>query len=790
MKLAYRAFLLTLTILALLLSVSAQTLRPEKDPRNTAPTVGTGGTPGGATGLFTVYDGQTIRRGEWTFSAAYSNFDRDPGDADITEIPISFQIGLSDYVELFFNTDAYRQVKSNSPRNLSSLYLPNATFGSGPAVVLAPTGLAGGQWAGRAVFRPINNQIFVPYPYTGGSAGTFWYPSLAAAGNPTLGPPAPGGAASMFPGIGSTYGSILPGVVLSTVTVTGANSPVPRQVPNIFSVAPSYLNDAPMLGRPYGTSSFNTYTIGGKIRFTGPNNPVGVGVIPFYRFYADNADPSSFGQLQRGASPGSKRGDIGVIAFGDARFRSWMNFSANVGYIYNGDIESGGATLLDRGDELIAAFALDFPVNKFFQPIFEFRSLQYVGGRTPNAFENNPLDALFGVRIYPGRWISLGGAYRYHINQQDRDSLSDVSFNNFVTIPCRPTSPAGCQAQVISTTGQGVPPGFRPSADPHGFIFQLSMGRRNERAAEIVNRPATITSVDLSKTVVTRPCPQGQRPKEGEECSDDRTINVRTSATDPEGDVLTYNYTVSGGRIVGQGANVSWDLSGANPGEYTLTAAVDDGCGVCSDPMTKTATVRDCECVEVCNCGTLSVSGPPAVVQPGETMTFRAEVSGGDQQNLNYNWSVDKGEIIRGQGTPTIVVGGTDDLAGQTVTARVEMTADCAECAQSGSDTGVVADRPEPVLIDEFGKLANNDVRARIDALFIRLQSNPTATGYIINYGPAREVTARERLIRNHIQMRNYDPSRIILVNGGVESSTRTRIWLVPAGADASTVNE
>ena len=100
MKLAYRAFLLTLTIMALMLSVSAQTLRPEKDPRNIAPTVGTGGPVGGPTGLFTVYDGQTLRKGEFTFSLAYSNFDRDPGDVDIVEVPVSFQIGLNDYMEL------------------------------------------------------------------------------------------------------------------------------------------------------------------------------------------------------------------------------------------------------------------------------------------------------------------------------------------------------------------------------------------------------------------------------------------------------------------------------------------------------------------------------------------------------------------------------------------------------------------------------------------------------------------------------------------------------------------
>ncbi|NNE67877.1 MAG: hypothetical protein HKN33_15040 [Pyrinomonadaceae bacterium] len=799
MKLAYRAFLLTLTIMALMLSVSAQTLRPEKDPRNIAPTVGTGGPVGGPTGLFTVYDGQTLRKGEWTFGVAYSNFDRDPGNVDLTEVPLNFQIGLNDYIELFFNTDAFRGIKVNQPRHLSSMYLPDAVFSNLPAIILAPNGLLNNQYAGQAIYRPIGNQPTVLYPYTGGSAGTFGYPGNQS-GNPTLGPPTGGGEASLFPGVGSTYGSILPGVVLQTAAIpVGGNCPFPTSctVPTVFTVAPSYLNDAPFIGQGYGESDFNTMSVGAKIRFTGPNNPVGVGLIPFYRFYTNNASSlSGFAELQQGASPGSKNGDIGLIAFGDARVRKWLNISANVGFIYNGDVEANGATLLDRGNELLAAFAVDFPVNKHFQPILEFRSQQFVGGRTPNAFENNPLDVIAGARVFPYRWMSLGAAYRYHANSQDRGSIEDSVFENFVTIPCTPgvggaiTGGNGCQPRVIRTSTEGRIPGFTPSTDPHGFIASFSIGRRNERAREILNKPATINSVDLSRTEVTKPCKPGFRPKEGETCSDDQTVNVRTSASDPEGDVLTYNYTVSGGRIVGQGANVSWDLSGVNPGEYTLTAAVDDGCGVCSDPMTKTVKVRDCDCEKECNCSELTVSGPAAVVQPGSTMTFTANVTGGDQQNLNFNWSVDKGSIVSGQGTQTITVGGTDALEGQTIRATVDMTSDCEVCKRSASDTGVVATKPKPVLIDEFGKLANNDLKARIDNLYINLQSDPTATGYIINYGPAREVARREKVIRDHIAFRSLDPDKVVLVNGGVEDTIRTRVWVVPAGADSSTINE
>src|SRR5438128_3315540 len=179
MRLANKALVAALAMLVLCAAVSAQTLRNENDPRNQSPSVGTGGPEGWPTGLFTIYDGQTIRRGEYTFSIAYSNYDRDPGNVDITAVPLSFNIGLNDHLELFFKTEAYRGIKVNNPQNLSSFYLPNSQLnfggflGSGPAIVLAPNSSPSLSIAGTAVFRPAFNQPFVQFPFVGGSAGTF-----------------------------------------------------------------------------------------------------------------------------------------------------------------------------------------------------------------------------------------------------------------------------------------------------------------------------------------------------------------------------------------------------------------------------------------------------------------------------------------------------------------------------------------------------------------------------------------------------------------------------------------
>src|SRR4029453_13795276 len=213
MRLATRALTVALVTLMLCAAVSAKALRPESDPRNQSPSVGTGGPEGGPTGLFTVYDGSTLRRGEFTFSIAYSNFDRDPGNVDITDIPLSFNVGLNDHVELFFKTNGWRGMKVNNAKNLSSFYLPNSqlfcgtVLCSGPAIILAPQGPNVGTIRGLPLFRPLNNQPFVQYPFVGGSAGTFGlapgmgnllfgFPGF----NATLGPPIASSNSGTFAG--------------------------------------------------------------------------------------------------------------------------------------------------------------------------------------------------------------------------------------------------------------------------------------------------------------------------------------------------------------------------------------------------------------------------------------------------------------------------------------------------------------------------------------------------------------------------------------------------------------
>ncbi len=594
------------------------------------------------------------------------------------------------------------------------------------------------------------------------------------------------GAADNFPGIGSVYGGILPGIVLSPGIT----------VPTVYTTAPTYLPDAPFINRLWGDSSFTSFVIGAKWRLTGPRNPLGVVLMPFYRWYPDQADDfSGFNQLQRGASPGGNIGDFGLVLAVDGRLSRSVNVSANLGYILNsnpkGQFPSGEFTLLDRPDEFLGGIAFDFPINKYIQPVLELRSTQYVGGRTPNSFENSPVEGLAGVKLYPRRWMGFGLAYRMHINQQDRSLFQGNDFNAPVQQTTNVFVPGRgivvVPGTTVSATTGGFPRGFIESDDANGFIAQFWVGRRNPRTPEFLpNQPPTV-ALSASNGTITLPCPPGTMSRD---CTPtgSSTVQLAANATDPDGDTLLYTYTTTGGRVTGDGANVSWDLSGVQPGTYTATVEVDDGCG-CVAFSSTTVTIAECTgCVPPCP--TLSISCPTGIVDQGTPATVSVNVSGGDPNaSITYNWTVSAGTITSGQGTPSITID-TTGLGGQNVTATVELGGLPPECDRTESCSFSVGQPPQnPRLFDQYTDLKFNDEKARLDNFAIALQGEPGAQGYYVIFGSCegeadqRSARAVDYLVNN----RGIDRSRITVVNGGCREQLTVELWIRPTGASEPT---
>lgn len=133
-----------------------------------------------------------------------------------------------------------------------------------------------------------------------------------------------------------------------------------------------------------------------------------------------------------------------------------------------------------------------------------------------------------------------------------------------------------------------IPNVFRPI----GNFFKRLFGKK--RQPQGIDYMINVASLTLSKTEIIASCSPSNMGQ-NDSCSDaKRFIEILTEAVNPANDVLTYNYTISGGKIIGEGAKVIWDLSGVKPGTYTITAAADNGCGVCGYTKTKEVKVIEC----------------------------------------------------------------------------------------------------------------------------------------------------------------------------------------------------
>jgi hypothetical protein len=137
----------------------------------------------------------------------------------------------------------------------------------------------------------------------------------------------------------------------------------------------------------------------------------------------------------------------------------------------------------------------------------------------------------------------------------------------------------------FSMTGKNEFPNiFRPV----GKIFKKLFGRKRG----VVDHFYNVDTLILSKTEIFATCSSAGGS------ADDRSIEV--TATASHGNLsldafdIDYRYQVSGGKIVGEGAKVRWDLSSVKPGTYTIIAAVDPGCGVCGRTVTKEVKVIEC----------------------------------------------------------------------------------------------------------------------------------------------------------------------------------------------------
>ena len=311
------------------------------------------------------------------------------------------------------------------------------------------------------------------------------------------------------------------------------------------------------------------------------------------------------------------------------------------------------------------------------------------------------------------------------------------------------------------------------------ILSAVSVSAQRQRPTPEPPRPPTVALEADAQVVTICPEDQGAFPTR---------IRLRANASSPDGNPLRYRWTATGGQIVGEGTEVIWDLTNARPGTYI--ARIDVESGPVGDPLCNAFTtvpvvVRTCPPPRPF-CPNISIYCPDTVTA-GQPVTFTANVSGGTTNvTPTYRWTVSAGTITSGQDTTSITVD-TTGLGGRPITARVEVVGYELEC--NASCTTQVPELPKPLPFDEFGNIARDDEKARLDNFAIRLQNEPNSRGYYIIYPGRRtragEAERRAEFARQYlVDTRGIESRRVVTLVGGQREALTIQLWIVPEGAD------
>ena len=136
--------------------------------------------------------------------------------------------------------------------------------------------------------------------------------------------------------------------------------------------------------------------------------------------------------------------------------------------------------------------------------------------------------------------------------------------------------------------------------------------------------------------------------------SDHYIVKLNAIVSDPDGDLLTYSYVVTGGRIAGKGSSVDWDLRAALGKQKVIIEVTDSHGAKASSAVEISVELNTATCDPPCT--SLTASGPPTASK-GELVTFAASITGPlPETKRKFIWSGTNGEIVEGQGTDSVRV--------------------------------------------------------------------------------------------------------------------------------------
>lgn len=306
--------------------------------------------------------------------------------------------------------------------------------------------------------------------------------------------------------------------VLGRLTVSGAFE-TQRQV-TARNLAQRGFNSAVPFVADTFTKGYGDTIIGAKYRFQRRKD--NVGGLSFKGFVKiGTADPNK--------GLGTGRTDVGA----DVIFSSLLplSFLLHSTMAYTATSDTKEPRVVGIKDELRSGLGAAWPASGIdigkgtLQGIFEYATVTYVGAGSPNdaKTKQNPSDVAAGIRyLMLDHGITIDAGYRNNVK-------FDFSFPN--------------------------------TRNRHGLTFGVSY-----------TKPVMIASGTNHFPVIAL-------ESDSDEISAGGSATITATGYDADKDPLTYQWSTSGGQIVGSGEKVTFNASGVAPGKYTVRARATDGKG-------------------------------------------------------------------------------------------------------------------------------------------------------------------------------------------------------------------
>jgi outer membrane protein OmpA-like peptidoglycan-associated protein len=435
---------------------------------------------------------------------------------------------------------------------------------------------------------------------------------------------------------------------------------------------------------------------------------------------------------------------------GKANFEFGTSVSKNVSNIFTFDFNATidivrsptlfGGALLDQAKTFTTGGGILIFPHKRIQFMNEYTGEMYYGHSTPTETfgPRDPVDAVWGFRLFPVQQLAIDLGYRYMLN------LPELQ-------------------------------------DRNGFVVKFAT----------VYAPHKAPPVDHPPTVTCTANPTSVYFGSGD------TSAVNCPAVSPDNDTLAYTWTASCGSVDGTGPAVRWLSAGVPIGTCTVTAKVDDGHG-----GTATGSADIQVAAKPKHPPVMSCSADRSSVFIGEKVHITADASSPDGDTLTFTWETNGGQILgtgsavdldttgAAAGNYT-VTGRVDDGNGG--------AADCSVAVQvNAPPPPPQASKLNECLFAPAGSPRVDNVCKRIlDDVALRLQNDPKASAVIVGFADPKEMhpdklgLLRANNAVKYLGEKGIDASRVVTRAGtgqkgaGKENSRIDIIW-VPEGATYS----